>query len=534
MISSSKSAGVEKGNKVPILLGSVLIIAICGILYELLISTISSYFQGSSILHFSIVIGLFLSFMGIGSFLSKYFKRNLLDWFIRFEILLAVVGGFSSLLLYMVYSLSPYFYLVAFIIIGLLGSLIGLEIPLLTRIVRQYESLKDAMAKVLSFDYLGSLIASLAFPLILLPLLGVMRTAFVIGLLNIAVAILNIYLFQEELKHSKLLGGICIGIVTMLITGFSYSLQLTGFFEQFLYRDPIMMSEQSAYQRIVITQRNQDTRLFIDGNIQFSSRDEYRYHEPLVHIPAALTLNLKKVLILGGGDGLATRELLKHEGIDSILVIDLDPEITRLGKRHPIFRKLNENAFDDPRVKIYNRDAYKYLEQSSEIYDLILIDLPDPNNTDLGKLYSREFYEIIQSRLSAGGVVVTQSTSPYFARPAFWCINKTMEAVFPVVLPYSANVPSFGQWGFNLGMKTPGKLKNGGELKDSLKQQAEKEIGKVLFKGKTDFQLKYLKEGMLLNLFEFAEDTSPLEVEINQIHNQKLVQYYESSWSQWE
>jgi len=511
-----------------------MIIAICGILYELLISTISSYFQGSSILHFSIVIGLFLSFMGLGSYLSKYFRRDLLEWFIRFEIMLAVVGGFSSVLLYAVYSLSPYFYLVAFILISLLGTLIGLEIPLLTRIVRQYESLKDAMAKVLSFDYLGSLIASLAFPLLLLPLLGVMRTAFIIGLLNISVALLNIYLFQHELKQSKLLGAICIAIIGLLIMGFSYSLQLTGFFEQFLYRDPIMLSEQSAYQRIVITKRNQDTRLFIDGNIQFSSRDEYRYHEPLVHVPAALALNLEKVLVLGGGDGLAARELLKHTEIDSIYIVDLDPEITRLGRRHPIFRKLNKNSLDDPKVRIYNEDAYKYLEQSSDLYDLILIDLPDPNNTDLGKLYSREFYEIIHSRLSAGGVVITQSTSPYFARPAFWCINKTLEAVFPVVLPYSANVPSFGQWGFNLAIRTPGKLKNGLEVSESIQSQAVLEIKRKLFAAENPYALRFLNPNIIEGLFSFGEDTSPVPVDINQIHNQKLVQYYESSWKQWE
>ena len=534
MTSSSNSANPGKSRKVPVLLGSVMIIAICGILYELLISTISSYFQGSSILHFSIVIGLFLSFMGLGSYLSKYFKRNLLEWFIRFEILLAVVGGFSSVVLYAVYSLSPYFYLVAFFMISMLGTLIGLEIPLLTRIVRQYESLKDAMAKVLSFDYFGSLIASLAFPLILLPLLGVMRTAFIIGLLNISVALLNIYLFQEELKQSKLLGAICIGIIGMLITGFAYSLQLTGFFEQFLYRDPIMMSEQSAYQRIVITKRNQDTRLFIDGNIQFSSRDEYRYHEPLVHIPAALTLNLEKVLVLGGGDGLAARELLKHEQIDSLFIVDLDPEITRLGQRHPIFRKLNENSLASPKVHIYNTDAYKYLEQSSNLFDLILIDLPDPNNTDLGKLYSREFYEIIRTRLSAGGVVVTQSTSPYFARPAFWCINKTLEAVFPVVLPYSANVPSFGQWGFNLAIKNPGKLKNGKDVVESLHEQAVTQVNRSLFANGNPYALRFLNPRILEGLFTFGEDTGPVPIEINQIHSQKLVQYYEKSWSQWE
>ncbi|MEO0469105.1 MAG: hypothetical protein AAF206_05755 [Bacteroidota bacterium] len=185
-------------QKTAILLTSVLIIAVCGILYELLISSISSYFQGSSILHFSLVIGLFLSFMGVGSYISKYITKDLLRWFIRFEIVLGIVGGFSTFLLYFAFSLTSYFYLFTFVLIGILGGLVGLEIPILTRIVRQYESLKDALARVLSFDYLGSLIASVLFPIVLLPGLGLMRTAFAIGLLNLAVAVLNIWL-----RHSK-------------------------------------------------------------------------------------------------------------------------------------------------------------------------------------------------------------------------------------------------------------------------------------------------------------------------------------------
>jgi spermidine synthase len=193
-----------RNPKVAVLLTSVLIIAICGILYELLISTISSYFQGSSILHFSLVIGLFLSFMGVGSYFSRYIKKDLLRWFIRFEIILGIVGGFATLLLYFAFSLTPFFYLVVFILIGILGGLIGVEIPILTRIVREYENLRDALAQVLSFDYLGALVASVLFPLVLLPSLGTMRTAFVVGLLNLTVAILNIWLFREELNATKI------------------------------------------------------------------------------------------------------------------------------------------------------------------------------------------------------------------------------------------------------------------------------------------------------------------------------------------
>jgi spermidine synthase len=526
-------SSLPPGQRVPILLTSVFIIAICGILYELLISSISSYFQGSSILHFSLVIGLFLSFMGVGSYLSRFITKDLLPWFIRFEILLSVVGGLSSFLLYFAFSLTPYFYGVAFLLIAILGSLIGVEIPILTRIVREHENLRDAMAKVLSFDYLGSLIASVAFPLILLPNLGIMRTAFAIGFLNLAVALLNIWLFRKEVKtyRSLLVQSILVGV--MLLAGFVYSFQLIGFFEQKLYRDEILLSKQSAYQRIVLTRWNRDTRLFIDGNLQFSSLDEYRYHEPLIHLPMGMAQSHEKILVLGGGDGLAVRELWQYPDIQKIDLVDLDPEITKLGTGHPIFTQLNENSLLDPRVSIFNEDAYGFVEHSSELYDVVIIDLPDPNNISLGKLYSQEFYRLLDKRLSAGAVVVSQSTSPYYAGKAFWCIHETMRAVFPETLPYTVFVPTFGQWGFNLAVKRPGVLKPGLADSLSLSDQAVRHLRSQWMAADT-LPFRYLTPDMLEGLFQFDGDTGPEEVLVNRLDNQALVQYYEKSWEDWQ
>lgn len=520
-------------NRVPILLTSVLIIAVCGILYELLISSISSYFQGSSILHFSLVIGLFLSFMGVGSYLSKFIQKDLLPWFIRFEIVLSVVGGLSTFLLYFAFSLTPYFYGVAFLLIGILGSLIGVEIPILTRIVREHESLRDGLAKVLSFDYLGSLIASVVFPLVLLPNLGVMRTAFAIGMLNLTVAILNIWLFRKELPKYQNMLTVCGGIAVLLTAGFIYSFQLIGFFESFLYRDQVILSKQSVYQQIVVTKWNQDIRLFIDGNLQFSSRDEYRYHESLVHVPMALATSHEKILILGGGDGLAVRELLQHPRIQQIEVVDLDPAITDLGTKHPVFTQLNQDALNDPRVKIINTDAYKYIENSSDLYDVVIIDLPDPNNVSLGKLYSAEFYGLLQKRLSAGATIITQSTSPYYAPNAFWCIHETMKAVFPTTLPMTTFVPTFGQWGFNLAINDPGSLKPGIADSIQLSEQAVLLCQQGLFASEDSFRFRYLNPDMLSGMFQFDEDTKSRPVTVNRLDNQSLVQYYEKSWDAW-
>ncbi|MEZ4771738.1 MAG: polyamine aminopropyltransferase [Bacteroidia bacterium] len=530
MNSPANESHTYSNRKVAVLLTSVFIIAICGILYELLISSISSYFQGSSILHFSIVIGLFLSFMGVGSYMTRFLNSNLLSWFIIFEILLSVVGGFSTFILYFAFSITPYFYGVAFVLIAFLGTMIGLEIPILTRIVRQYESLQDAMAKVLSFDYLGALIASVIFPLVLLPSLGLMRTAFAIGMLNLVVAILNIWLFRSELQGYMQKLILCGGLMLMLTGGFVWSFRITSFFERFLYQDEIMLSRQSAYQQIVVTKWNQDIRLFIDGNLQFSSRDEYRYHEPLVHIPMMLTMSRERILVLGGGDGLATRELLKYPDVKEIDLVDLDPEITHLGTHHPVFIRLNDSSLNRPNVHIFNQDAYKFVEESSDFYDVIIIDLPDPNNTSLGKLYSKEFYFLLQKRMSAGGVVVTQSTSPYFAPQAFWCIHRTLEEVFPVTIPYQVYVPSFGQWGFNIAIQEPGKIKNGEE---SLSTQVISNVGKYMQGNSQEMNLKFLNEETLAGLFLFDVDTHEVDVEVNRLDNQALIRYYEKSWDDW-
>lgn len=536
--SSHASSLSSVPNRVPILLTSVLIIAVCGILYELLISSISSYFQGSSILHFSIVIGLFLSFMGVGSYFSRYITQNLLSWFIRFEVLLSIVGGLSTFLLYFAFSLTDYFYGVAFILIGILGSLIGVEIPILTRIVREHESLRDAMAKVLSFDYLGSLIASVVFPLVLLPNLGVMRTAFAIGMLNLVVAILNTWLFRKELPRYQQMLSVCILIGGLLLAGFVYSFQLVGFFESFLYRDQVMLSKQSVYQKIVVTKWNQDIRLFIDGNLQFSSRDEYRYHEPLVHLPMALAMSHERILVLGGGDGLAVKEILTHDSlgpspIKQIEVVDLDPEITLLGTSHPVFTQLNQGVLNDPRVQIINTDAYKFVEESSDLYDVVIIDLPDPNNVSLGKLYSAEFYGLLQKRLSAGGVIITQSTSPYYAPDAFWCIHATMQSIFPESLPLTVFVPSFGQWGFNLAINRPGRLRPSIADSISLSEQAVLRSQDYLFARHDSLHYRFLTPEILPSLFQFDKDAESRPVTINRLDNQALVHYYENSWNAW-
>ena len=517
-MSDSSTPGINARTAVPTLLVSVFIISICSILYELLISSVSSYFMGSAVLHFSIVIGLFLSSMGVGSYLSRFLQRHLLDWFIGVESLLSLIGGLSCIVLYFAFSLTPYFYLVGFLLILTLGILIGVEIPILTRVMRRYDNLRDALANILSFDYLGALIASILFPLLLLPTLGSMRTAFAVGLLNLLVAVANTQLFRAQLQHATtyLVAQAIIGAV--LLSGFVYSFQIIGFFETQLYRDEIVLSRQTPYQQIVVTRYNQDVRLFINGGLQFSTRDEYRYHEPLVHVPAALAAKREHILVLGGGDGLAVRELLRYPDVGRIEVVDLDPEITNLARRNPLFRQVNADAMLDERVTIHNTDAFKFVEQSSDIYDLILVDLPDPNGTALGKLYSVSFYKMLRRRLAAGGAMVTQSTSPYFAPKAYWSIHRTMEQAFDTVVPYTSYVPSFGQWGFNMAFGSE-------RVEFSVPRLASE-----LFEQRS-FDFRYLNREMLPGLFLFGQDIAePADVEVNRLDNQILLQYYDQGW----
>ncbi len=514
-------------KQVGILLVSVFIIAICGLLYELLISTLTSYFQGSSILHFSITIGLFLSFMGVGSFLSRFIKGNLIEWFIGFELWLGITGGFSSIILYMAFSMTSYFYLFTFLVIALIGILIGVEIPILTRIVRKYDTLREALANVLSFDYLGALIASLLFPLVLLPTFGTMRTAFLVGMLNVGVAIMNTWQFRENIRKYSLLMSSGVAGLLMLLIGFLFSFQLLGFFEQFLYQDEIVLSRQSSYQRIALTRWNNDTRLFLDGNLQFSSRDEHRYHEPLVHIPMNLALRTEKILVLGGGDGLAVKQILTYPEVQAITVVDLDPVVTELGQKHPLFTQINEGALNHPKVTIINRDAYNFVKEATEFYDVIITDLPDPNNPSLGKLYSQEFYGLIKKCLSTGGSFVTQSTSPYFARRAFWCIHQTLESQFPYTYAYQSYIPSFGIWGFNVSISVP-------QSDTHVRDIPEADPFVKLIQQKINSKnLKFLHQDMINSMFVFDLETEEIPVKLNQLEDQQLIRYYDSSLSQW-
>jgi spermidine synthase len=519
-------------EKSTILLASLLLLSACAILYELLISTVSTYLLGSSVLHFSVTIGLFLSFLGVGSWLSKFLNEPLLPRFIFIELLLGLVGGFSSLILYLGNAYFDAYYGLLFITTALVGTLAGMEIPLLTRLLEKTESLRTLIAHVLTFDYLGALVASLAFPLILLPLFGTMRTAFVVGLLNWSVGIFNMIVFKNELKDAVSLKLMSVFVGVVLILGFASSFELMRFSDELAYQDEIILTQQTPYQRLVVTQWNDDIRLFLNGNLQFSSIDEYRYHEALTFIPliAAQKPDMK-ILILGGGDGLALRDiwkidtLLKTQNLGSIAsvdLVDLDKEMVDLAKTNPHFTGLNNNALLNPKVKCHYEDAFIFIKNASTRYDVILIDLPDPSDPSLGKLYSKEFYTMLTHCIAAEGVIVTQSTSPFFARAPFWCINHTLRAVFPQVLPYHAQVPSFGEWGFNMAFAN----KSDKSTLEFLKPRFENALKDP------SVYCRFLTKNNVNSAFYFDKDAEDLPlIPINTLENMSLIDLYEKSFT---
>lgn len=496
------------------LLVAVLIISICALTYELLIATLSSYLLGNSVTQFSFTIGIFLFAMGLGSLLSRRIKAHELRWFIVVELLVGLFGGTSAVLLYGIFSTADFYYYSAMIAISLLiGICVGLEIPLLTRIVAHRSELGDALADVLSVDYIGALVASVVFPIVLLPLLGITQTAFMMGLLNITVASMLLWMFRDRVSRRwvRLLWIACGTVFVVMVAGAVFSTDVVRFFEQQLYSANIIYRDQSAYQRITITRDGRDVRLFLDGNLQFSSRDEYRYHEMLVHPVMSAARSRERILVLGGGDGLVARELLKYDDVEEIVVVDLDPAVTELARTHPLIRDINGDIMNDPRVHIVNQDAFNYVQQLDMLFPVVIIDLPDPNNEGLSKLYSETFYRMLRQHMTPDGIMITQAASPYFVRDAYWMIANTIEASDFHVIPLRAYVPSFGEWGFVIGSLTrlPGLT-----VPD-------------------DIALRYLTPDVLAAAHIFDPDTARVDTEINTLDNPVLPEVYISGWRQW-
>lgn len=423
-------------------------VSTCGIVYQLVIGTISTYLLGNSTFQFSLTIGLFMSAYGVGSFLSTRIERYLTEWFVGTEIALGLFGGTASFVLFYLYATSDLFVVGRFALIFIIGTLVGLEIPLLIRISEEHrKNLRLTVGQMMGFDYIGALVGGMAFPLLLLPTWGLLGSSFLVGICNTIVAMATIAVFPN-MSGRRALVAFGAGIVLLLGGAMVTEEEIERRLEGALYEDPVAHLQQSEVQRLVVTKRGDDVRLFLDGSLQFSSRDEYRYHEVLVHPAATRVGELRDVLVLGGGDGLVLRELRHYPEIASVTLVDLDPAVVELARSHPELRRLNMEAFDHVQPTVVHDDAFTWVERSEQQFDLIIVDLPDPHHESLAKLYSVTFYRTLRDRLRDGGVLVAQLGSPFFARETFWTAVRTMEEAGFAPRPFHVQVPSFGEWGF--------------------------------------------------------------------------------------
>lgn len=488
-----------------------------GIVAEYILSTLATYFIGDSAVQWSLIVSVMLFSMGLGSRISKYIEGNLLLKFISVEFTLSILVSFSSLVAYSAAGLTEYVGIIIYGMSILIGLLIGLEIPLVIRLNEEFESLKINVASVMEKDYLGSLVGGLFFAFVGLPILGLTYTPFILGFINLMVAVGLFITVRRELER-KANGRVTIAsglILLSMFFGITKAENIILFGEQSRYRDKVIFSEQSKYQKIVITQWKDHYWLYLNGNQQLSTLDEDKYHEALVHPAVALSGSVKDVLVLGGGDGCAARELLKYPEIETITVVDLDSMMTGLAKRHPVLTELNDSAFHHPRVDVQNADAFNWLEASKQLFDAIIVDLPDPRSVELNRMYTAEFYGLCHLKLRPHGSLITQAGSPYFATKAFRCIDTTMSAAGFETLPLHNHVLTLGEWGWVLGQKKAW-------TKGTLKERARS----LDFKG---LSTRWLNQEAILMMSSFGKDIYfevKDSIEVNHIQNPVLYRYY--------
>jgi spermidine synthase len=493
---------------------NVFVVAICGLVYELLAGTLGSYLLGDSVMQFSLVIGLYLSAMGVGAWLSRKLDGDLARRFLDIELGVAIVGGLSAPVLFLSFGTVVHFQIVLLAFVAAIGVLVGLELPLLMRLLEGQLAFKDLISRVLTFDYIGALAASLMFPLVLVPKLGLVRSSLAMGCANAGIALWGTWLLAPQLGKRVLGMRIrAVIVLAVMLVGVAGADYFSTWAEDEMYADPVVYTKQTPYQRIVVTRGRSGFQLFLNGNLQFASADEYRYHEALVHpAMAAADAPPKRVLILGGGDGLALREVLDYTTVDAVTLVDLDPAMTQLSLHFPPLAELNHHSFSDPRVTVVNDDALVWLDDHPGQWDAIIVDFPDPNNFALGKLFTKLFYRRALAHLAPTGAMVVQATSPLFARKSYWCIADTIAAAGFAVQPYQVTVPSFGVWGYVLARKHP-------------------------FDPPTHtpkLPMRFLNDQALAAMFEMPADMTHVPVEINQLDNQALVRYYEREWRRWE
>ena len=530
----------------------------CGIAYEYTLSKIASDILGNSAHQWAIVIAIMLFCMGLGAEIQKYIvDRQVVSMLAGSQIVLAILGGYGAFALLYVFSAYPsHFVLVKYLLVSAVGVLVGFEIPLLTRLNEDFsKDVKSNLARILKMDYLGALLGALIWVFVLLRKFTMIEAGLLLALTTLLSALILIESFPEKLGRARKWMLTALVMVTALIgVAWKQGTNWTQTAEQRLYKDKIIFSKTTRYQHVVLTQSHQgNLSCFINGHLQFNSVDEHMYHEHLVHPALQIAPRRDRILILGGGDGLALREILKYEDVETVTLVDLDPAMTDLARDNPYLQKLNQNSLNSPKVTtlknevlkdtsqkrvqiensrgiqtgqtgelpevyIFNMDAAQFLAQAPGRYDIIIVDFPDPNAPELANLYSQHFYGFLKKKLSADGIFVQQSTSPYHAKEAFLCIGRTMESAGLTAVPYHDNVPSFGEWGWWIGgpanLYTPKKVKSLLQSVPSLTDLTE-----------------YLTPELIKTALYFGKNQlSTEETAVNTLTNPCIHRYYLDAW----
>jgi spermidine synthase len=500
-----------------LVLAAVFTCAACGLVYELALVALGSYLIGNSVTQASIVLSVMVFAMGVGSLAAKPLQARPVVAFAVVEGVLALAGGLSVLALYAAYAwlgvYAPVLVVVAFVV----GALIGAEIPLLMTLLQRIrrQDAGSAVADLFAADYVGALIGGLAFPFMLLPMFGQIKGALIVGTVNAVAGIaVVLWLFRGHVRPAARAGlwaGMA-GVVAVLAGTYVLADAFEISARQALYRDPIALAERTPYQEIVVTRATRlsgrkDLRLFLNGDLQFSSVDEYRYHEALAH--PALAGSRGNVLILGGGDGLALREVLRYRDVRQVTLVELDPEMVELARTYRELADLNAHAFDDRRVRVVNVDAFTWLRDAQDRFDSVIVDFPDPDDVSTAKLYSVEFYGLLKQALAADARIVVQAGSPFFAPKSFWCIEKTIREAGLVTAPYHVDVPSFGDWGYVLATV-------GGTPRPALDPGVQ--------------GLRFLAADVLSAATVFGRDLRRREVDVNTLMKPRLIDYQRQEW----
>lgn len=439
-----------------ILLISVGICAASGLVYELALISLSTSLNGGTIVETSLIVAGYVAALGLGALLAKPLLGRPALSFLCVETALGLVGGLSAAVLYVVFATVGQNLVILVLATFMIGALVGAELPLLMTLIQRgrvvdARSSGSTLATLNVADYAGGLLGGLAWPFLLLPMFGLLRGAAASGLLNLVAAlVIAVLILRRDLPRPQLISVLTalVAAIAVLVALMVRSDGIVTTARQSLYSDPVVHAQQTDYQEIVVTQRGKDRRLFLNGGLQYSTRDEYRYTEALTY--PAITADTRNVLVIGGGDGLAARELLRLPHIEHITQVELDPAMVEVA--NTVLREDNGGALEDPRVEVLAEDAFSWVRAGGDgqTYDAVLVDLPDPDTDTIARLYSAEFYGMLRGSLAPEGKMVVQSGSAFTTPDLFNRVRSTLlEAGCGEVLPYHVAVPTFGDWGFN-------------------------------------------------------------------------------------